>query len=137
MRSQVRHWRGATILNDCYNANPASLSAALEWLAEVKGAGRGFAVLGEMRELGGQEAAVHREMGRVLASRADYLMTMGRLGAELGAGALEAGMMADHVVVAKDHGELAGRLRTLLRKGDVVLLKGSRAARMEHVLELL
>jgi UDP-N-acetylmuramoyl-tripeptide--D-alanyl-D-alanine ligase len=137
MRSQVRHWRGATILNDCYNANPASLSAALEWLAEVKGAGRGFAVLGEMRELGGQEAAVHREMGRVLASRADYLMTMGRLGAELGAGALEAGMRADHVVVAKDHEELAGRLRTLLRKGDVVLLKGSRAARMEHVLEKL
>ena len=137
MRSQVRHWRGATILNDCYNANPASLSAALEWLAEVKGAGRGFAVLGEMRELGGQEAAVHREMGRVLASRADYLMTMGRLGAELGAGALEAGMRADHVVVAKDHEELAERLRALLRKGDVALLKGSRAARMERVLEKL
>jgi len=137
MRSQVRHRRGATILNDCYNANPASLRAALEWLAEAKGAGRGFAVLGEMRELGEQEGPVHHEMGRVLASRADYLLTIGRLGAELGAGALEAGMSPDHIVVAKDHEELAERLRDLLRKGDVVLLKGSRAARMERVLEKL
>ena len=73
----------------------------------------------------------------MLASRADYLLTIGRLGAELGAGALEAGMSPDHVVVAKDHEELAERLRMLLRKGDVVLLKGSRAAGMERVLEKL
>ena len=137
MRSEVRCRRGVLILNDCYNANPASVRAALDWLADIKGAGRSFAVLGEMRELGEREVEIHREVGRVVATRADYLLTIGRLGSELAAGALEEGMSRDHVVVAAAHEELAERLRALLRKGDVVLLKGSRAARMEQVLEKL
>ena len=137
MRSEVRCRRGVMILNDCYNANPASVRAALDWLADIKGTGRSFAVLGEMRELGEREVEIHREVGRVVATRADYLLTTGRLGSELAAGALEEGMSRDHVVVAVAHEELAERLRALLRKGDVVLLKGSRAARMEQVLEKL
>jgi UDP-N-acetylmuramoyl-tripeptide--D-alanyl-D-alanine ligase len=137
MRSEVRRRRGVMILNDCYNANPASVRAALDWLAELKGSGRTFAVLGEMRELGQREMEIHREIGRVVASRADYLFTTGTLGAQLAAGALEEGMSPDHVVVAKMHAELAGRLRALLQKGDVVLLKGSRAAKMEQVLKKL
>jgi len=90
-----------------------------------------------MRELGQREVEIHREVGRTVAARADYLLTTGRLGSELAAGALEGGMSRDHVVMAAAHSELAGRLRALVRKGDVVLLKGSRAARMEQVLEKL
>jgi UDP-N-acetylmuramoyl-tripeptide--D-alanyl-D-alanine ligase len=137
MRSEVQRRRGVMILNDCYNANPASVRVALDWLAEIKGTGRSFAVLGEMRELGEAEVEIHREVGRALATRADYLLTTGRLGSELAAGAIQGGMRRDHVVVATDQDELAKRLRTLLRKGDSVLLKGSRAAKMERVLEKL
>ena len=137
MRSELRRWRGVTILNDCYNANPASLRAALQWLAEAKATSRGFAVLGDMLELGPEAAEMHREIGREIPSFADYLLTVGTLGAEIAAGALAAGMKPDHVIPATAHDELAERLRTLARKGDVVLLKGSRGARMERVLEEL
>ena len=137
MRSEVLRKRGVTILNDCYNANPSSVRAALEWLREMKGAGRSFAVLGEMLELGEREARIHHELGRTVAAGADYLLTMGTLGADLAKGALAGGMSRDHVLLANKHEELSMRLRGLLRPGDVVLLKGSRGARMERVLEQL
>jgi UDP-N-acetylmuramoyl-tripeptide--D-alanyl-D-alanine ligase len=138
MRSEVRRWRGATVLNDCYNANPASMRAALQWMADVKGAGRTVAVLGDMLELGRQAEGVHREIGRELArAGTDYLLTTGALGAVIAAGAREAGMAENHVVTADDPAALARRLRAVVRKGDVVLVKGSRGARMERILEAL
>jgi UDP-N-acetylmuramoyl-tripeptide--D-alanyl-D-alanine ligase len=137
MRSEVLRKRGVTILNDCYNANPSSVRAALEWLREMKGTGSSFAVLGEMLELGKREAVIHYQLGRRVAAGADYLLTMGTLGADLAAGALAGGMRQDHVLLAKTHDELGMRLQELLRAGDVMLLKGSRAARMERVLEQL
>jgi UDP-N-acetylmuramoyl-tripeptide--D-alanyl-D-alanine ligase len=137
MRSEVRRWGGVTVLNDCYNANPASVRAAVEWLAEAKGAGRSFAVLGDMLELGADAAQAHRDVGRVLASSADFVLTTGALGAEIAAGALAGGMAPDRVLTASDHERLAKKLRALARKGDVVLLKGSRGSRMERVLETL
>ena len=138
MRSEVRRWRGVTLLNDCYNANPASVRAALQWLSDLKGTGRSVAVLGDMLELGEAGEHAHRELGRELArTGADYVLTTGALGAVIAAGALEGGMPADRVVMAKDHETLADRLRGLVRKGDVVLLKGSRGAHMERVLEEL
>lgn len=138
MRSEVRRWRGVTVLNDCYNANPASMRAALRWLTEARGTGRAIAVLGDMLELGGEAKQAHREIG-VEAARlgADYLLTVGALAAGIAEGALSAGMPADCVVAATDHGAAAERLREILRKGDVVLFKGSRGARMERVLEKL
>jgi UDP-N-acetylmuramoyl-tripeptide--D-alanyl-D-alanine ligase len=136
MRSEVRRWRGVTVLNDCYNANPASVRAALRWLSDLKGTGRTFAVLGDMLELGPEAEQAHRDLGRELAHHAaDYVLTTGTLGAEIAAGALKEGMPADRVVTAPDQAALADRLRGLLRKGDVVLVKGSRGAAMERVVE--
>jgi UDP-N-acetylmuramoyl-tripeptide--D-alanyl-D-alanine ligase len=138
MRSEVHRWRGATVLNDCYNANPASVRAALQWMADVKGAGRTVAVLGDMLELGEQAERIHRDLGRELArAGTDYLLTTGALGALIAAGARDAGMPKDRVVTAHDQAALALRLREVVRKGDVVLVKGSRGARMERVLEWL
>ncbi|MBI3809815.1 MAG: UDP-N-acetylmuramoyl-tripeptide--D-alanyl-D-alanine ligase [Nitrospirae bacterium] len=138
MRSEVRRWRGVTVLNDCYNANPASMRAALRWLTEAKGTGRAIAVLGDMLELGGETMQAHRDIGAEAARLgADYLLTVGDLAADIAEGALGGGMPADCVVAARDYGTVAERLRGILRKGDVVLLKGSRGARMERVLEAL
>ena len=137
MRSEVRRWRGVTILNDCYNANPASVQAALHWLADAKTKGRGIAVLGDMLELGSKTVEFHREIGRELPALADYLLVTGVLAGEIANAALITGMKPDHVMTAKDHAELADRLRAVAKSGDVVLLKGSRGARMEKVLEAL
>jgi UDP-N-acetylmuramyl pentapeptide synthase len=107
-------------------------------MADVKGGGRTVAVLGDMLELGGQAERVHREIGRELArAGTDYLLTTGALGAVIAAGAREAGMPEDRVVTARDQAALARGLRKVVRKGDVVLVKGSRGTRMERVLELL
>lgn len=138
MRSEVRRWRGVTLLNDCYNANPASVRAALIWLDDMKRGGRTFAVLGDMLELGGEAEKAHREIGQALAhTGVDYVLTTGALGAEIAVGASEGGMRADHVITVQDPETLAEHLRGLVRRGDVVLLKGSRGARMERVLEKL
>ena len=142
MRSEVRRWRGVTWLNDCYNANPTSMRAALRWLAELKGElkgnGRAIAVLGDMLELGEGSVRIHRDIGEELARQGtDYLLTVGDLAAEIAAGARGAGMPVDRVIVTQEHAALAERLKGILREGDVVLLKGSRGARMERVLEEL
>src|SRR5207245_2356254 len=130
-RCQVRRWRGVTWLNDCYNANPSSMRAALRWLAEfkseVKGHGRAIAVLGDMLELGEGSVRIHRDLGEELARQGtDYLLTVGDLAAEIAAGARGAGMPADHVIVALEHATLAERLEGILDAGGVVLRRGSR-----------
>src|SRR5205085_145038 len=121
-----------TILKDCYNANPSSLRAALQWLADSRAAGRTIAVLGDMLELGEGTARIHHDVGTELARQGiDYVLTTGPLAAEIARGARDGGMAADHAFASADHDALADRLRALLRKGDVVLVKGSRGARME------
>ncbi|HEV8243906.1 MAG TPA: UDP-N-acetylmuramoyl-tripeptide--D-alanyl-D-alanine ligase [Nitrospirales bacterium] len=138
MRSEVCRWRGVTVLKDCYNANPASMRAAIRWLAEVKETGRTIAVLGDMLELGQEAKPAHHDVGMELARhRIDYLLTVGALAAEIAGGAQAGGIPADRVIIAKDHADLAERLQRILRKGDVVLLKGSRGTTMERVLEAL
>ncbi|HWI40435.1 MAG TPA: UDP-N-acetylmuramoyl-tripeptide--D-alanyl-D-alanine ligase, partial [Verrucomicrobiae bacterium] len=75
------------LIDDSYNANPASTRAALETLAILKEEGRGIAVLGDMLELGPGSAAAHRETGRIAASTADRLYLLGEMGGEVAAGA--------------------------------------------------
>jgi UDP-N-acetylmuramoyl-tripeptide--D-alanyl-D-alanine ligase len=124
---------GGLLLNDCYNANPLSMHAALEHLVERAGRRRSVAVLGEMAELGAGAAAYHREVGAAVAGLGvDTLIAVGPLGREYAAAA--DGIEARCVDTAA---EAADALRATLRPGDVVLVKGSRAAGLELVAEKL
>ena len=136
MRGQVVRRGGLTILDDCYNSNPAAAKAMLEALSQLAG-GRMVAVLGEMRELGSRSAELHREVGRAAASAGvELVVAVGPEGKEILAGAIEAGLSRDSVELFDD-AEAAGRaLPDLLRDGDRVLFKGSRGVGLEKALEL-
>jgi UDP-N-acetylmuramoyl-tripeptide--D-alanyl-D-alanine ligase len=114
------------LLNDCYNANPVSMRAALLHLAE-RGAGhRRVAVLGEMAELGSGAPAYHAEVGAFLAELGiEHVIAVGVLARAYG---------GDWVETAAD---AAAKLRADLRPGDVVLVKGSRSVGLEAVAENL
>jgi UDP-N-acetylmuramoyl-tripeptide--D-alanyl-D-alanine ligase len=124
----------AVFLDDAYNANPASLLASAHTLATLPGTGRRIAVLGAMAELGPESAVLHRRSGAALHDEAglDLLLAVGEAAADLAEGFAAAGGEA---VTATDHRTAAVRLCTLLRPGDRVLVKGSRSAAMETVLE--
>jgi UDP-N-acetylmuramoyl-tripeptide--D-alanyl-D-alanine ligase len=126
------------LLNDTYNANPQSMEVALRSLADLKGASRGIAVIGDMGELGDTAAAAHRATGRLAAALGlDYVFALGGLAPEVVAGALEGGLARDRVVEGADHGDVAQRVAAVLRGSDWVLVKGSRSMQMERVVELL
>ncbi|HYM14069.1 MAG TPA: UDP-N-acetylmuramoyl-tripeptide--D-alanyl-D-alanine ligase [Dehalococcoidia bacterium] len=121
---------GSTLLDDTYNASPASMLAALDLLGELPG--RKIAVLGDMRELGAAESDGHREVGRRAAEVADVVYAIGELGRWIGDAAIQAGHDNVHIVIDKAQ---AGReVRDLLEPDDVVLLKGSRALALETLL---
>jgi UDP-N-acetylmuramoyl-tripeptide--D-alanyl-D-alanine ligase len=120
---------GSIIVDDTYNASPASMRAALELLGEV--AGRKIAVLGDMRELGSAERDGHVEVGQYAAEVADMIVTVGDLGRWIGDAAIQAGHGDVHIL--RDKEEIAPALLPLLAPGDVVLLKGSRALALETV----
>jgi UDP-N-acetylmuramoyl-tripeptide--D-alanyl-D-alanine ligase len=138
MRMETDLWRGAGIINDAYNANPASMAAALDTLASMGGNGAKIAVLGDMFELGNTSAPAHRELGRQVAkARIDSLYLMGRRAAAVKAGALSGGMDPQRVVIAKDHRDIARLLKSRVKTGDWLLIKGSRGMQMEKILRAL
>lgn len=124
---------GSTIIDDSYNASPASMRAALDLLAEVPG--RKIAVLGDMRELGSAEREGHAEAGRRAAEVADRIYAVGELGRWIGDAAVRAGHGDVRIVRTKE--EAAEDLALTLSEGDVVLLKASRALALETMLERL
>jgi len=135
MRMEVTHLpSGVTVLNDAYNANPASMAGALRTLAASRGRRR-LAALGEMRELGAEAARAHRALGAdAAAARLDALFLLGEHAEEVRGGAMAAGMPSERIQVATDHDDLASRLQAYCLAGDLLLLKGSRGAAMEEVL---
>ena len=138
MRMQYEDWRGIGIINDAYNANPASMQAALQTLAELPCRGRRVAVLGDMFELGKHAAREHRSLGRNAArSGIDFLFLLGEQAELVRRGALAGGMSAARIIIGRDHADLGERLRALTQKGDWLLFKGSRGMRMEKALGVL
>jgi UDP-N-acetylmuramoyl-tripeptide--D-alanyl-D-alanine ligase len=129
-RMEVKRARGATLLVDCYNANPESTRAALETLARWPQATRRIAVLGDMLELGPAAGALHRETGAAVSGA--ELWAVGAFAEDLAAGARAAGAEAR---VFPDIASLAAALAAALAPGVVALLKASRGAALERALE--
>jgi UDP-N-acetylmuramoyl-tripeptide--D-alanyl-D-alanine ligase len=138
MRMQIEDWRGIGIINDAYNANPASMKAALRTLGEVECRGRRIAVLGDMFELGRHSVKEHQALGKAAAHTAiDSLYLLGTQADAVRRGALKAGLRPEQIIIGRDHGDLAGQLAADVKPGDWLLFKGSRGMRMEKVLEAL
>jgi UDP-N-acetylmuramoyl-tripeptide--D-alanyl-D-alanine ligase len=136
--------RGTTILDDTYNASPASTIAALDLLADGTALssragrmGRKVAVLGGMLELGSFEEEGHRLVGRRTADTVSLLVTVGNLGRLIAAEALACGLPQTSVYQAADNDEAVRVLQQILDEGDLVLVKGSRGIAMENIVARL
>ena len=119
-------------MNDAYNANPASMRSALSNLPEPKKGGKKIALLGTMKELGSFSVSEHAEIGRYAKEHVDYLLVLGE----------EAKPLFDCFYESKKEAEFfldlqkaALRLKEIARKGDAVLIKGSRSMNMETILD--
>jgi UDP-N-acetylmuramoyl-tripeptide--D-alanyl-D-alanine ligase len=135
MRSEIRRWGGVMYLYDCYNANPASVKAALALLVGLYPDRRTIAVLGDMLELGPKEEQFHQEIGRDAARHhVTHLIACGAFGHKMREGVQKA-RGTTLVSVVKDAVEAGELLKTVVKRGDVVLIKASRGAKMERVLE--
>jgi UDP-N-acetylmuramoyl-tripeptide--D-alanyl-D-alanine ligase len=128
------------VIDDTYNASPQSMAVALRSLEELsvkagtEGSGRAIAVLGSMGELGANSRDAHREVGRLVADAGvALLLALGDHAQDFCDGAVESGLDRNAARVAADHDEALSQLRASLRAGDRVLVKGSRAMRMERV----
>ncbi|MEO5989322.1 MAG: UDP-N-acetylmuramoyl-tripeptide--D-alanyl-D-alanine ligase [Candidatus Eisenbacteria bacterium] len=130
-RMEVKHAGGATLLVDCYNANPDSTCAALATLAAWPGASRRIALLGDMLELGATAGALHRETGAAVKDA--ELWAVGAHATDYAVGAQAAGAA---VRLFPDKSAVASALQEALAPGVVILLKASRGAALEDVLAL-
>ncbi|MBI5481585.1 MAG: UDP-N-acetylmuramoyl-tripeptide--D-alanyl-D-alanine ligase [Deltaproteobacteria bacterium] len=138
-RSTIVAVAGRHVIDDCYNANPASPRAGLEMLASLRPAGRtAVAVLGDMLELGPRAPELHREVGQAAARLGiDHLVAVGVRAQEILRGARRAGMDEHHLAPAPDPAAAAVEVQTRTSPGDWVLVKASRGMRLERVLEEL
>ncbi|HWV45861.1 MAG TPA: UDP-N-acetylmuramoyl-tripeptide--D-alanyl-D-alanine ligase [Nitrospira sp.] len=138
MRSQVLVNQGVKLIIDCYNANPASMKAAVQLLTQMGAKGKKIAVLGDMLELGPNADQMHEEVGRFLARQGvDLLVACGVLGRSLAKGAKQAGLDPSHIIDAPDARTAAAAMETVVKPGDAVLIKASRGMKLELVADAL
>ena len=125
-RMQMVNVGGAWIMNDAYNANPASMKAALIALKEFPGAKRRIAVLGTMGELGQHAVDLHRMVGEYAVSQeVEFVVAVGPHAEAYATGAMAGGLSQAQIVNALDASEATAALKAVMREGDVVLVKGS------------
>jgi UDP-N-acetylmuramoyl-tripeptide--D-alanyl-D-alanine ligase len=138
----VSRWRmevtetddGLTVINDAYNANPASMAAGLRALVQMGRGHRTWAVLGPMAELGALADEAHRETGALVASLGvDRLLAVGTGAALIVQGAVTADLDPARTSLVADVDAAVTLLRAELEPGDVVLVKASRSAGLERV----
>jgi UDP-N-acetylmuramoyl-tripeptide--D-alanyl-D-alanine ligase len=136
MRLQFWEANGVRVLDDAYNANADSTVAALETLCALPLQGRRVAVLGDMEELGAHSAAAHAEVGRRAAElKIGQLFTVGKMSMATAKAARDGGL--NRVIEFENVEAAVTAIRKFLKTGDVVLLKASRASRLERIAETL
>jgi len=122
------------LIDDSYNSNPAALEMAPKDLAVLPG-NRKIAILGDMLELGENETEFHIQAGKKAAQLGlDILVTIGPLSLNMAKGALAAGMEHSRIFSYQDSGKAAEEIKSLLREGDVILVKGSRGIKTEKII---
>ncbi len=138
MRLQVSTAQPWVVINDAYNANPASTCAALTVLGAYPCTGKRLAVLGNMLELGAEAERGHRSVGAAAAELGvDTLVTLGDLAGWIAEEALRQGMAPAQVTAYQDKALVVEFLKKILQPGDVLLVKGSRGMKMEEIITQL
>ncbi|MBQ7415890.1 MAG: UDP-N-acetylmuramoyl-tripeptide--D-alanyl-D-alanine ligase [Oscillospiraceae bacterium] len=132
-RQEIFEAKDCTIIKDCYNAGPESMSAALAVLANRSG--RRVAVLGDMLELGVCTQAEHYRVGRIAAEKADLLLAFGPNSSRMISGAVTGGMDNSRAKAFENRDEIVAAMKRMIKPGDVILIKGSRGMHMELILE--
>lgn len=133
---KILHPSGAVIINDAYNANPTSMSAALEIFFHMARGEKTIVVLGDMLELGSGSEAAHRKVGASVARlRPAHLITVGERARAIGEGAARQGLNATRIHSCRDHQEAQAVLRAQLTQRPWIFLKASRGMKLEKVLE--
>lgn len=129
--------RGFIVIDDTYNAGPASMKSAIKTLSMMEG-GRKIAILGDMLELGDHAIAAHLDIGKdVKNSGIDMLFVVGELAKLISRGAIDAGMPTSAINEFDDSAQAAQEIVGKIRERDIVLVKGSRAIKMERIVESL
>lgn len=132
-RQEIIKTKDYTIIKDCYNAGPESMTAALKVLGNKPG--RKIAVLGDMLELGDCAQAEHYKIGRIAAEKADLVFAYGPLSARVKDGTVTGGMSEDRGQAFQDKDALVKALKRAAKPGDVLLFKASRGIHLEQVLD--
>jgi UDP-N-acetylmuramoyl-tripeptide--D-alanyl-D-alanine ligase len=128
--------KGTTIVDDTYNAAPESTQAAINLLGKLSAGGRKIAILGDMLELGVKAEEAHRRIGKLAASNADMLITVGKDALFIAEEAKNSGISSDKIY-SFNKSEEAGRFiqNSILKPNDLILVKGSQAIRMEKIVK--
>lgn len=127
---------GLFILNDTYNANPASVVSALKTFSVLPVEGRRIVVLGDMMELGEQTGKLHRQTGRELSCGAfDLIAAVGERADDYLEGASQVGIEPERLLRFRDTGEAVAAIPRLVSQGDAILVKGSRGMELEKLVD--
>ncbi|NLN64029.1 MAG: UDP-N-acetylmuramoyl-tripeptide--D-alanyl-D-alanine ligase [Clostridiaceae bacterium] len=138
MRLSITHYDGVKVINDAYNAAPASMAAALAVLRDIAGKHRSIAVLGDMLELGDFSQDAHRQTGGIVAQQQIHsLVAIGELARDYVNGALERGMNPENTKHFSSVEMAIKHLKEFIQPDDVILFKGSRGMNLDAVIEAL
>ncbi|WP_028829009.1 UDP-N-acetylmuramoyl-tripeptide--D-alanyl-D-alanine ligase [Proteocatella sphenisci] len=133
-RMEIKKIAGKTIVEDYYNANPDSVKASIETFGQMQGE-RKVAILADMLELGEMSKHAHMDAGAQASEIFDVIICIGKDAKHIEKGALEKDFQKNNIYFFKNNQEALSKINSILRPGDVILIKGSRGMKLEEVAE--